>query len=51
MYCKNEISEQSVIDFCENCGKGIFGQKMLDTIVQNMQEARDRGDLDQNSSR
>lgn len=47
IYCKCEVSEESVIDFCERCGKGVFGDKMFSTIVSNMQEARKRGDLHQ----
>ncbi len=49
IYCNCGISDQSVIDFCDNCGKGVFGEKMFNTIVQNMQEAKERGDLDQNN--
>ena len=45
IYCGNEVSEESVIDFCEKCGVGVFGRKMFDTIIQNMENARDNGDL------
>jgi len=45
IYCQQEISHESVIDFCERCGVGVFGKKMFDTIVSNMEDARDRGDL------
>lgn len=45
IYCGAEIIDESVIDFCKRCGVGVFGQKMFDAIVQNMEEARDRGDL------
>ncbi|MFA5173848.1 MAG: hypothetical protein WC438_01575 [Candidatus Pacearchaeota archaeon] len=45
IYCKCELSEDSVIDFCERCGKGVWGAKMYETIVNNMSEARQRGDL------
>ena len=45
IYCKAEISEKSVIDFCEACGRKAFGDKLYHTIVQNMKEAGDRGDL------
>jgi len=45
IYCKGEVSEDSVIDFCERCGKGVWGKKMFDTIVKNMEEAREKGDL------
>ena len=46
IYCKSDISED-VIDFCERCGRGVFGEKMFNTIVNNMREAGKRGDLDQ----
>ncbi len=45
LYCSTEVADSSVIDFCETCGVGHFGKKMFDTIVANMEEARDRGDL------
>ena len=45
IYCACEISEESVVDFCEWCGKGVWGVKMFEAIVQNMEEARSRGDL------
>ena len=50
IYCKKELNNESVIDFCDRCGVGVFGPKMFKTIVQNMQEAERRGDLDQNGS-
>jgi len=45
IYCSCELSEESVIDFCERCGTGAFGEKMFKTIVANMQQAEKRGDL------
>lgn len=45
IYCGKEISDECVIDFCETCGKGVWGEKMFKAIVQNMEDARDRGDL------
>ncbi|MBD3252755.1 hypothetical protein GF386_03430 [Candidatus Pacearchaeota archaeon] len=47
IYCKTEIPESQVIDFCERCGKGVFGEKMFKAIIQNMLDAQKRGDLDQ----
>ncbi len=47
VYCKCDVPEDSVIDFCERCGKGVFGEKMFHAIVENMQEANKRGDLEQ----
>jgi len=50
IYCKGEIPSESVIDFCERCGVGVWGKKMFSTILQNMEDARDRGDLGNASS-
>ncbi len=45
IYCGKEVHEDSVIDFCERCGVGVWGQKMFNTIVKNMEEAREKDDL------
>ena len=45
VYCGVEISDESVIDFCERCGKGVWGEKMFKTILKNMEDARRNGDL------
>jgi len=45
IYCSRGISEESVVDFCENCGVGVWGHKMFRAIVQNMEEARAKGDI------
>ena len=45
IYCKDEISQNSVIDFCTRCGKNVWGEKMFNTILKNMEDARDKGDL------
>ena len=50
VYCKEEISDECVIDFCERCGKGVWGEKMFNTIVKNMETARANGDLCHTSS-
>ena len=45
IYCKGEVADESVIDFCMRCGVGVWGEKMFATIVENMENARDRGDI------
>jgi len=45
MYCKADIPEENIIDFCEKCGISVFGSKMFETIKDNMEKAQARGDL------
>jgi len=45
IYCGCEIPKESVIDFCEKCGKSVWGEKMFNAIVKNMNNAKDKGDL------
>ena len=47
MYCKCDLPEDSIVDFCMRCGYGVFGEKMYKAILQNMNEAKQRGDLEQ----
>lgn len=45
IYCGAELSDDKVIDFCDRCGKSVWGEKMFNAIIQNMEEAREKGDL------
>ena len=45
IYCSSEIQKESVIDFCEKCGKNVWGEKMFNTILENMNNAKKNGDL------
>jgi len=45
LYCNVELSDDSVIDFCYSCGVGVWGEKMLNAIIENMEKARDNDDL------
>ncbi len=45
IYCKKEIDEEYIVDFCEKCGKGVWGEKMFNTIIKNMEKARESGNL------
>ena len=49
IYCKTEIAENSVIDFCRRCGVGVWGEKMFQAIVDSMEKSRNDGDLFQGS--
>ncbi|MBU0977937.1 MAG: hypothetical protein KKD18_05965 [Nanoarchaeota archaeon] len=49
IYCKANIDENSVIDVCQGCGISVWGHKMFAAIVENMQDAREAGNLYQGS--
>ena len=49
IYCSSGLPEESVIDFCEKCGYSVWGPNMFKAIIKNMEDARDRGDLNQGS--
>ncbi|MEK6927851.1 MAG: hypothetical protein AABX11_05455 [Nanoarchaeota archaeon] len=49
IYCKNEIHDDSVIDFCERCGVGVWGEKMFKAIKDSMEKSRSEGNLFQGS--
>lgn len=49
IYCKTEIADDSVIDFCKRCGVGVWGEKMFQAIVDSMENARSSGNLNQGS--
>ena len=45
IYCHELISDDCVVDFCERCGKSVWGDKMFKAIIENMEKARDNQDL------
>lgn len=49
IYCSIELNSETVVDVCQRCGIGVWGEKMFSTIIQNMERARDVGDLHQGS--
>jgi hypothetical protein len=48
-FCKASIADDSAFEVCERCGIGIWGEKMFNTIRDNMQQAKVKGDLYQGS--
>ena len=49
IYCKLPLEDSSVVDVCKSCGIGVWGEKMFSAIVQNMENAKEVGDLYQGS--
>ena len=45
IYCSKEVDDSSVIDFCERCGIGVWGEKMFNAILKNMENAQEKGDI------
>ncbi len=45
MYCGKEIPDDLVLTVCHRCGEKVWGEKMFNTIVKNMEDAKNRGDL------
>ena len=45
IYCGCVFSDDRVMEVCDNCGDKVWGKKMFNAIVQNMNDARDNGDL------
>jgi len=50
IYCKEKIPDELVVDFCERCGKSVWGEKMYRAILENMEKARENGDLCHNKT-
>jgi uncharacterized protein with PIN domain len=48
-YCKAELTDGRAFEVCNRCGVSIWGVKMFNTILQNIEEANGKGDLEFNS--
>ncbi len=49
VYCKAPLDDNVAVDVCRTCGIKVWGEKMCNTIVENMEGARESGDLYQGS--
>ena len=47
VYCKAEIDDERAVDVCDKCGVGVWGKRMFKAIIENMGNAREKGDLHQ----
>ena len=45
IYCGRDVESSCVLDVCGICGRKVWGEKMFNTILQNMENARKNGDL------
>lgn len=48
-FCKVELESEPAFEVCRSCGIKIWGEPMFRAISQNMEDARDKGDLYQGS--
>jgi uncharacterized UBP type Zn finger protein len=46
IYCGSEITDDRPLTVCNNCGIKVWGEKMFRTIINNMTDAREKGDLE-----
>jgi len=46
IYCSCELGEDSVVDVCRRCGIGVWGEKMFNAIISNMEKEKDTGNLE-----
>lgn len=49
IYCRKEIMEERAVSVCDSCGESVWGKKMFKAIVDEMSNAKEKGNLNQGS--
>lgn len=46
IYCKGEINHDYPVDVCTRCGKGVWGEKMFQAILDGMKTEKEKGNME-----
>jgi uncharacterized UBP type Zn finger protein len=46
VYCKGNVPEDRAMDVCDRCGRGVWGDKMFQHILQGTNDQMAKGNLE-----
>jgi hypothetical protein len=46
VYCRGEVPSDRAMDVCDRCGRGVWGEKMFKTIIDNTNSEMSKGNLE-----